>query len=74
MKELLENGPVQGKELAGTPQKSGGTILGWKTRSVRARGAVVGTRTPLSCCLCVPGHCCPSARHAAHPSGHRVAH
>lgn len=74
MKELLENGPVQGKELAGTPQKCGGTIWGWQTALSRLGELSWEAEPPLSCSPCVPGHCCPSARHAAHPSGHRVAH
>uniref|UniRef100_A0A803WA95 Tubulointerstitial nephritis antigen like 1 n=1 Tax=Ficedula albicollis TaxID=59894 RepID=A0A803WA95_FICAL len=78
MKELLENGPVQGKELAGAPlcapQKVGGTKWRGKTALSPGWASCRGGQNPLNCSLCVPGQRCPSARHAARPSGHWVAH
>ncbi|XP_005058514.2 PREDICTED: tubulointerstitial nephritis antigen-like [Ficedula albicollis] len=73
MKELLENGPVQGKELAGAPlcapQKVGGTKWRGKTALSPGWASCRGGQNPLNCSLCVPGQRCPSARHAARPSG-----
>lgn len=82
MKELLENGPVQGTELAGAPlcapQKVGGTRWGGKAALPGLGELPCEAEPPLSCSPCsalsrLPGQCCPSARHAAHPRGHWVA-
>lgn len=66
----------------GTPlctPKGWGNKVGGQSRSARAGGAAVRSRTPLGCSPCsalsrLPGQCRPSARHAAHPRGHWVAH